>query len=83
MSKQKLAWRFGREAAGNPAIVNQRAGFAATEIAALLLPIGRPSIAPEKLLRAMLLQAFYGSEKELFPRHARVKRIVNVRREPA
>ncbi|MDX0931537.1 hypothetical protein GOE05_29600 [Sinorhizobium medicae] len=50
--------------------------------AALLLPIG-PSIAPEKLLRAMLLRAFYGSEQELFPTHAKVKRIVNVRREPA
>ncbi|MDX0980077.1 hypothetical protein GOE03_29540 [Sinorhizobium medicae] len=43
----------------------------ATEIAALLLLIGRPSIAPEKLLRAMLLQAIYGSEQELFPRHAK------------
>jgi len=29
------------------------------EFAALYSPIGRPSIAPEKLLRAMLLQAFY------------------------
>ena len=29
------------------------------EFAALYSPIGRPSIPPEKLLRAMLLQAFY------------------------
>ncbi|MDX0316045.1 hypothetical protein GOC54_34665 [Sinorhizobium meliloti] len=55
----------------------------ATEIAALLLPIRRPSTAPEKLVRAMLLQAFYESGRELFPTHAKVKRIVNVRREPA
>lgn len=26
--------------------------------------LGRPSIAPERLLRAMLLQAFYGSRSE-------------------
>ncbi|MDX0499612.1 hypothetical protein GOC68_25850 [Sinorhizobium medicae] len=67
---------------GHPAIVDNSLA-SATEIAALLLLIGRPSIAPEKLLRAMLLQAIYGSEQELFPRHAKVKRIVNVRREPA
>jgi transposase len=35
--------------------------------AALYTDFGRPSIAPEKLLRAMLLQAFYGirSERQL------------------
>ena len=35
-----------------------------------LWPIGRPSIAPEKLLRAMLLQAFYSvrSERQLMER---------------
>ena len=27
--------------------------------AAMYAPLGRPSIAPEKLLRALLLQAFY------------------------
>ena len=34
---------------------------------ALYAPIGRPSIPPEKLLRAMLLQAFYSirSERQL------------------
>jgi transposase len=31
----------------------------ALEFAGLYSPIGRPSIPPEKLLRAMLLQAFY------------------------
>ena len=40
------------------------------EFAALYAPIGRPSIAPEKLLRAMLLQAFYSirSERQLMER---------------
>jgi transposase len=38
--------------------------------AALYRDFGRPSIAPEKLLRAMLLQAFYGirSERQLMER---------------
>jgi transposase len=38
--------------------------------AALYTDFGRPSIAPEKLLRAMLLQAFYGirSERQLMER---------------
>ena len=37
------------------------------EFAALYSGMGRPSIAPEKLLRAMLLQAFYSvrSERQL------------------
>ncbi|MBB4232873.1 transposase [Rhizobium mongolense] len=34
------------------------------DFAALYSPIGRPSIAPEKLLRAMLLQAFYSIRSE-------------------
>ena len=40
------------------------------EFAALYSPIGRPSIPPEKLLRAMLLQAFYSirSERQLMER---------------
>ena len=40
------------------------------DFAALYAPIGRPSIAPEKLLRAMLLQAFYSirSERQLMER---------------
>lgn len=40
------------------------------EFAALYTDFGRPSIAPEKLLRAMLLQAFYGirSERQLMER---------------
>jgi len=39
-------------------------------LAALYAPVGRPSIAPEKLLRAMLLQAFYSirSERQLMER---------------
>jgi transposase len=37
------------------------------EFAKLYAPIGRPSIPPEKLLRALLLQAFYSvpSERQL------------------
>ena len=40
------------------------------EFATLFAPIGRPSIPPEKLLRAMLLQAFYSirSERQLMER---------------
>ena len=40
------------------------------DFAALYAPIGRPSIPPEKLLRAMLLQAFYSirSERQLMER---------------
>jgi transposase len=34
------------------------------EFAALYSPLGRPSIPPEKLLRAMLLQAFYSIRSE-------------------
>ena len=34
------------------------------EFSALYAPIGRPSIPPEKLLRAMLLQAFYSIRSE-------------------
>jgi transposase len=42
----------------------------AGEFSALYSPMGRPSIAPEKLLRAMLLQAFYSirSERQLMER---------------
>jgi transposase len=51
-------------------IVND--GLAALEeaFAALYAPIGRPSIPPERLLRAMLLQAFYSirSERQLMER---------------
>ena len=40
------------------------------DFAALYRPLGRPSIPPERLLRAMLLQAFYGirSERQLMER---------------
>jgi transposase len=40
------------------------------DFAGLYAQIGRPSIAPEKLLRAMLLQAFYSirSERQLMKR---------------
>ena len=40
-------------------LVNETLASMEREFAALYAGIGRPSIAPEKLLRAMLLQAFY------------------------
>jgi transposase len=51
-------------------IVNDALAALEREFAALYAPIGRPSIPPEKLLRAMLLQAFYSirSERQLTER---------------
>lgn len=46
------------------AIVNEALSTLEREFAALYSPIGRPSIPPEKLLRAMLLQAFYSIRSE-------------------
>src|SRR5690606_20853738 len=45
-------------------IVNEALSALQGVFAALNSPIGRPSIAPEKLLRAMLLQAFYSIRSE-------------------
>ena len=45
-------------------IVNEALGALEREFAALYSPLGRPSIPPEKLLRAMLLQAFYSIRSE-------------------
>jgi transposase len=45
-------------------IVNEALASLEGEFAALYSPIGRSSIAPEKLLRAMLLQAFYSIRSE-------------------
>jgi transposase len=52
------------------AIVNAALATLEREFAALYSPLGRPSIPPEKLLRAMLLQAFYSirSERQLAER---------------
>src|SRR4029079_18369079 len=51
-------------------IVNEALSALEREFGALYSPIGRPSIPPEKLLRAMLLQAFYSirSERQLMER---------------
>jgi transposase len=51
-------------------IVNTALEALAGDFGALYSPIGRPSIPPEKLLRAMLLQAFYSirSERQLMER---------------
>jgi transposase len=45
-------------------IVNEALAALEGEFSALYSPIGRPSIPPEKLLRAMLLQAFYSIRSE-------------------
>jgi transposase len=45
-------------------LVNQGLSTLEREFAALYSPIGRPSIPPEKLLRTMLLQAFYSIRSE-------------------
>ena len=60
----------GSSAADDPGDRERGAGGAERDFAALYAPIGRPSIAPEKLLRAMLLQAFYSirSERQLMER---------------
>ena len=52
------------------AIVNEALTALERDFAALYAPVGRPSIPPEKLLRAMLLQAFYTirSERQLMER---------------
>lgn len=51
-------------------LVNEALAALASEFAALYALIGRPSIPAEKLLRAMLLQAFYSirSERQLMER---------------
>jgi transposase len=51
-------------------IVNEALVSVAPDFALLYSRIGRPSIAPERLLRAMLLQAFYSvrSERQLMER---------------
>jgi transposase len=51
-------------------IVNAALGDLSGDFTRLYTNFGRPSIAPEKLLRAMLLQAFYGvrSERQLIER---------------
>jgi transposase len=45
-------------------IVNEALAALGGEFSALYSPLGRPSIPPEKLLRAMLLQAFYSIRSE-------------------
>ena len=51
-------------------IVNATLAELSPVLARLYAPLGRPSIAPEQLLRALLLQAFYGirSERQLMER---------------
>src|SRR5215470_13552613 len=51
-------------------IVNEALAALSGEFAKLYSPVGRPSIPPERLLRALLLQAFYSirSERQLVER---------------
>ena len=51
-------------------IVNEALAAMERDFAALYAPVGRPSIPPEQLLRAMLCQAFYSirSERQLMER---------------
>ena len=51
-------------------IVNEALWALEDDFAAMYAPMGRPSIPPEKLLRALLLQAFYTirSERQLMER---------------
>ena len=51
-------------------VVNAALGSLSTSFASIYSDVGRPSIAPEKLLRALLLQAFYSirSERQLMER---------------
>jgi transposase len=64
-----------RVPAGHPlrtiqAIVNEALGELSPTFTRLYAPLGRPSIPPEQLLRALLLQAFYSirSERQLMER---------------
>lgn len=64
-----------RVPAGHPlrairVIVNEALGELSPTFSRLYAPLGRPSIAPEQLLRALLLQAFYSirSERQLMER---------------
>ena len=52
------------------ALTDETLAMMERELAALYSGIGRPSIAPQMLLRAMLLQAFYSvrSERQLMER---------------
>ena len=45
-------------------IVDEALGTLSAEFEKLYAKFGRPSIAPEKLLRALLLQAFYSARSE-------------------
>jgi transposase len=51
-------------------VVNEALASLSSEFSALYALMGRPSIPPEKLLRAMLLQVFYTirSERQLMER---------------
>jgi len=51
---------------GIRAIVNEALAVLEREFAALYSPMGRPSIPPEKLPWAMLLQTFYSIPRTVF-----------------
>jgi len=62
--------RAGRPLRSIRAVADEALGALSSDFAALYSGLGRPSIAPEMLLRAMLLQTFYSvrSERQLMER---------------
>lgn len=68
-SNCSATWIRARVRRGHPlrairATANEALGALKGEFTALYSPIGRPSVPPEKLLQAMLLQAFYSIRSE-------------------
>jgi transposase len=58
------------------AIANSALSELSSDFAALYAPLGRPSIPPEKLLRASLLQTFYSIRSESADGAAGVRSVV-------
>src|SRR5580693_2449724 len=63
----RSAGAVGSSVAADPKIVDEALGILTGEFEKLYAKLGRPSIPPEKLLRALLLQTFYSvrSERQL------------------
>ena len=55
----------GSSVAADPQIVDKALAALSPEFEKLYAKLGRPSIPPERLLRALLLQAFYSVRSEL------------------
>ena len=70
MSIWRRGWERSIRCGRSGQLVDDALAALEKEFSALYSPMGRPSIPPEKLLRAMLLQAFYSirSERQLMER---------------